>query len=60
MYSKIWSRVKHVYSAGSLSELSQSGVLTDLPKLQQVRKGHGCSFYTNEDNIKVRLVESIL
>merc|ERR1711874_279780 len=39
-----------------VSELSQSGVLTDLPKLQQGRYGHGCSFYTNEDNIKTYLV----
>ena len=43
------------YSLTRVSEFSQSGFLTDLPQLQEGRRNHGCSFFTNEDNIKVRL-----
>ena len=35
------------------SEYSESGFTRDLPKLQQGREEHGCSYFENEEGTKV-------
>ena len=37
----------------TVSEYSQEGHVRDLPSLQEVRHGHGCSYFENEQGTKV-------
>ena len=41
------------YSRNKVSEYSESGFTRDLPELQQGRRGHGCSYFENEEGTKV-------
>ena len=41
------------FSPNRVSEYSESGFTRELPKLQQGRYGHGCSYFENEEGTKV-------
>ena len=44
------------YSYSRVSEYSEDGFTRDLPQLQQGRMHHGCSYFENEEGVKVDIL----
>ena len=43
--------------AGKVTEYSEDGFVKDLPELLQGRHGHACTFFVNDQGMKVNIVQ---